>query len=166
MKTEEKKVIIHTGSGWQVKLWENEKWIELLKKVNKLGKFRFIFIGTKKEKQDYEKIKKKLNFKTYSLIEKVDIKELMLVLRASDYFIGIDAGPRNMAHLADLRSVNLLGPGPKQFMPLDKRDIVIDKSNCRCTHLFCYKRKTCMQKINVNDVFEGFKKLIRNTNKK
>ncbi len=40
-----KRVIIHTGSGWHVKLWDNEKWIDAIKKINKLGEFDFIFIG-------------------------------------------------------------------------------------------------------------------------
>jgi ADP-heptose:LPS heptosyltransferase len=32
MKGDEKKILIHPGSGWKVKLWQNKKWVELLKK--------------------------------------------------------------------------------------------------------------------------------------
>ncbi len=32
---EGEKIIIHTGSGWKIKWWKNEKWVELLKKINK-----------------------------------------------------------------------------------------------------------------------------------
>ena len=85
----------------------------------------------------------------------------MLILRLSDYFIGIDSGPRNMADIANLPNIGLLGPGPKFFMPMNKDSIVIDKSNCRCTQLFCYKKETCMQKIKVDDVLKGFKKLLK-----
>ncbi|MEK6885358.1 MAG: glycosyltransferase family 9 protein [Nanoarchaeota archaeon] len=159
MAGKSKKIIIHAGKGWK-KGWENWKWAELLRRINKLGNFKFIFIGNdKKEEADFKNIQSNLNFKIYSLIKKVNLSELFLIMRKSDYFIGIDSGPRNMAHLADLRSVSLLGPGPKHFMPLDEKDVVIDKSDCRCTHLFCFKKKTCMQKITVEDVFEGFKRL-------
>lgn len=160
MKGRDKKILIHTGSGWRLKLWGNEKWVELLNRINKLGNFRFIFIGAdNQEEEDFKEIQKNLNFNIYSLIKKVDLKELILLMRFSDYFIGIDSGPRNMTYLADLRSIGLVGPGPRIYMPYNKKDIIINKSNCKCTASFCLKRETCMQKISVNEVFEAFKKL-------
>lgn len=166
MLGKEKKIIIHAGSGWR-RQWENKKWIELLKKINKIGNFKFIFVGgDKTEEKDFKIIKDNLDFRIYSIIRKVNLSELLLIMRRSDYFIGVDSGPRNMAHLANLRSVSLLGPGPKHFMPVNRKDVVVDKSNCRCTHLFCFKKETCMQKITVDEVFEGFKKLINNKHKK
>ncbi len=163
MKEKGRKIIIHTGSGWNVKLWENDKWVELLKKINNLGKFKFIFVGgTKEEKKSFGEISSRLNFKTYSLIGKINLSELMLVLRSGDYFIGIDSGPRNMAHLADIPSISLLGPGPKNHAVFNsRRDVVIDKSDCYCSNLFCYKKITCIQKINVEEVFNGFKKVLK-----
>jgi ADP-heptose:LPS heptosyltransferase len=156
----EKKIIIHTGSGWKIKFLGNSKWIEVIKRINATGKFKFIFVGaTQDEKKDFESISKKLNFEVYSLIGKIDLLTLLLLMKKSDYFIGVDSGPRNMAHIVDLPSICLLGPGPKNFMPLNKRDIVIDKSNCICTNLFCYRRKTCMQQISTEEIIEGFKKL-------
>ena len=160
MQGNEEKVLIHTGSGWSAKLWDNDKWAELLKKLNKLGKYRFIFVGgTDAEKKSFKQIQKNVDFKIFSLIKKVDLKTLLLIMRKSNYFIGIDSGPRNMAHLADLRSISLFGPGLKDFMPYDRRDIVIDKSNYRGTKIFDYSKKTAMQKIEVKEVFDAFKKL-------
>jgi ADP-heptose:LPS heptosyltransferase len=162
MKGKSKKIIIHTRATWEVTCWDNENWTTLIKKINKIGNFRFIFVGTDKEKKDFEEIQKKLDFKLYSLIDKINTAELALVMKKSDFFIGIDSGPRNLANLVGLKSINLLGPGQKIFMPTNKNDIIIDKSNCRCTNLFCYKKKTCMQKINPEEVFLKFKKLIKN----
>jgi ADP-heptose:LPS heptosyltransferase len=160
MQGKEKKIIIHAATGWK-KHWDNKRWIELLKRINKLGKFKFIFVGSgKQEEKDFESIRKKLNFKVYSLIDKINLAELLLIMKLSNYFIGIDSGPRNLAHLVGLRSVSLFGPGPKHFMPHNKKDIVIDKSNCKCTHLFCFKDGLCIKEITVDDVFEGFKKLL------
>ncbi|MBI1805056.1 MAG: hypothetical protein HY033_08860 [Ignavibacteriae bacterium] len=79
-------------------------------------------------------------------------------MRTSDYFIGIDSGPRNLAHLADLRSVSLLGTAPKNFMPLNKEDIVIDKFTCRCKS-FYYLHRVSHAKISVEEVFDGFRRL-------
>ena len=158
----EKKVLIHTASDWSIKKWDNKNWIGLLNKMNELGNFKFIFLGTKDaEQSDYEEISKALKFKVYSLINKIDLKELVLVMKKSDYFVGIDSGPMNLAHLVDLPNVCLFGPGQRIFTSGNKRDVIIDKSNCKfCTTILCYKRKTCFNKIEVSDVLTGFKQLV------
>lgn len=159
---ESKKVIIHTDTNWALKSWENKKWAKLLMKINNLGKFKFIFIGNgNAEKQSFKEIQKNLDFKIFSMIGRIDLMETLLLIKASDYFIGIDSGPRNIAHFIDTRSISLLGPGPKFFLPVNKEDIVIDKSDCRCTSFFCYKKESCIERIQVNEVFEAFKKLIK-----
>jgi ADP-heptose:LPS heptosyltransferase len=164
LKTRNKIIIIHTGPVWIMRAWENKKWADLIKKINSSGKYRFIFVGTGKAKKDFEEISKKLDFKVYSLIDKVNIKELMIVLRLSNYLIGVDSGPRNMAHLADLRSITLFGPAASGaiYMPWSKKDIVIDKSNGGGAYeaLF-YQKKGYIHKITVNEVLEAFKKITK-----
>jgi ADP-heptose:LPS heptosyltransferase len=168
MKGKEKKILIHTGSGWKVKSWENKKWIELLKKINNLGNFRFIFVGNDNaEKRSYEYIKDKLNFKIYSLIGKVNLKELMIIMKKSDYFIGIDSGPRNLAHISNLRSISLLSPAAiKNFMPFDKKDIVVERPNRFPINLFNFHFGSKMKDISSDEVFEAFKSLFYSINKK
>ncbi len=156
----EKKVLIHSGSGWKIKLWENAKWAELIGKIHRLGGYKFIFIGGGAfEEASFKQIRASLGFEVRSLINKIDLRATMLAMRLCDYFIGIDSGPRNMAHLADLRSISLLGPAPKNFMPLNPEDIVIDKFDCRCKSLFYLHKVSGMQKISAQEVFESFKKL-------
>ncbi|MGA2130312.1 MAG: glycosyltransferase family 9 protein [Candidatus Pacearchaeota archaeon] len=158
----EKKILIHTGSGWESRLWQNEKWAELLEKINKIGKFKLIFVGSgEQEEKSFEHIKKMVSFKIYSLIGKLDLKELFLVMKESDYFIGADSGPRNLAHLADLRSISLRGPGP-YFMPLNKKDIVIDNLNGLSAMPFFSNKNNSASSIGVDKVFIAFKKLLRN----
>jgi ADP-heptose:LPS heptosyltransferase len=161
MKGTDKKILIHTGSGWKVKLWKNENWAELLKMINELGKFRFIFIGrTEEEKRAFENIQENLNFKVYSLIDKVDLKELFLIMKKSDYFIGVDSGPRNLAHYANLRSISLLNPAAvKNFMPFSEKDIVIEKPHRLPANLFDFNKRSNMEKISTEEVLESFKKL-------
>jgi|GEM_PF-1348293 len=161
MKGNDRKILIHTGSGWKVKLWKNENWAELLKMINELGKFRFIFIGrTEEEKRVFESIQNNLNFQVYSLINKVNLKELFLIMEKSDYFIGIDSGPRNLAHYANLRSISLLNPAAvKNFMPFSEIDIVIEKPQRLPANLFNFNKRSNMEKISTEEVLESFKKL-------
>jgi len=151
------KVVIHTGASWPMMRWEKERWIELLQRINALGLFEFIFVGAERDIEDYEYISSRLKFKTYSVISQINLFELVLLLRSADYFIGIDSGPANMAHLADLQSVTILGPGPHMFMPSNANDIVVDKSNGRGIYQrFFLKKNGFMQKITVDEVYQSF----------
>jgi ADP-heptose:LPS heptosyltransferase len=157
-----KKIIIHTGSGWKIKLWRNERWAELIKAIHASGNFKFVFVGgTDKEAADFQEISRQLPFAVYSLVKKMDTRELALVMKHSACFIGVDSGPRHIAHLLGLPSVCLLGPGPKIYEPRDRNAVVIDRSECRCTNLFCYKSERCMDRIGVDDVLTGFAALAK-----
>lgn len=166
MDTPEKKILIHTGSGWKIKLWKNEKWAELLTKIRALGEYRFIFVGgTETEKEDFERVQKNLNFTVYSLINKVNLRELFLLMKKSDYFIGIDSGPRNLAHFADLRSISLLNPAAvRNFLPFSQNDIVVEKPNRFPANLVNLQKKSNMEAISADEVFEAFKKLSKAKN--
>ena len=157
-----KKIIIHTGSSWPMMYWEKENWIELLKKINALENFEFIFIGAGKDIDDYNYISANLKFKTHSVISQMNLLELVLLMRTVDYFIGVDSGPANMAHLANLRSIVIFGPGPHMYIPSDPNDIMIDKSNGRGLYQrFFLKKKGFIQMISVEEVFQAFIKLYR-----
>lgn len=164
LQTTEKKVIVHTGAGWVMKKWDTDKWIELLNRVRRLGDIRFIFVGGAEDAGDYFKIASKLQLPPYSLIGTTNLLQLLLVLRQSDYFIGTDSGPRNMAHLAGIRSVAILGPGPHFYMPWDKRDIVIDKSRGRGLYqMFFAKKNGFIHQITVDEVYDAFKNHLWNS---
>ena len=160
LQTTGKKVIIHTGAGWVMKKWDTDKWIELLNRVRHLGDVRLIFVGGAEDADDYAVIAAKLKSPSYSLIGTIDLLQLLLVLRQSDYFIGTDSGPKNMAHLADTRSVAILGPGPHFYMPWSKKDAVIDKSHGRGLYqMFFAKKNGFIDQITADEVYEAFKKL-------
>lgn len=160
IRNKRKVILVHTGSDWIMKKWSNLKWAELLNKINSLGKYAFVFIGGKDSEEDYNEISKKLNFKSFSLIDKISLLDLLLLMRKSKHFIGIDSGPRNMAHMADLRSITLLGPSGKLYMPFNKKDIVIDKANVWDLYeTFFYKKNSAVERITVGEVFNAFKKL-------
>ncbi len=152
-----KKVIVHTGSSWLMMRWEKEKWVKLLQKIQALGFFEFIFVGETKDIEDYEYISSHLKFKTHSVISQINLLELILLLRSADYFIGVDSGPANMAHLAHLRSIVIFGPGPHMFTPSDSNDIIIDKSNGRGLYQrFFLKKNGFIQKISAEEVYQAF----------
>lgn len=87
VRTGYKKVIIHTGASWPMMRWSNEKWIELLKRINRTDSFDFIFIGSGKDGDDFDLISSHLDFPVFSLISQVSMIELVLVMHSADYFL-------------------------------------------------------------------------------
>jgi ADP-heptose:LPS heptosyltransferase len=159
--TASKKIIIHTGSGWHVKHWRNDRWVELLRIIHTLGSFQFIFVGgTEKEAADFRDIGHQLPFEAHSLVKKVDLRELALIMKHSHYFIGVDSGPRHIAHFHNLPGICLLGPGPKIYSPQDRNAVTVDRSECYCLNLFCYRKERCMDRISVGDVVNKFETLL------
>jgi ADP-heptose:LPS heptosyltransferase len=164
MQARGKRIILHMGSGWRIKLWENAKWIEAIRRINAMGEFTFIVVGGgDTEAASFAFIQRHLDFTLQSLINKTDLKTTLLAMRLSDYFIGIDSGPRNMAHLADLRSISLLGPAPKNFMPVNSADIVIDKFTCRCKSLFYFHKVSALAALSPDEMVEAFTRLSGST---
>lgn len=163
-KTNKKLVIVHTRASWIMNRWSNDKWIKALREINTKGDFKFIFVGSSdQEKKDFQDISKALNFKVHSLIGKIDLKDLTILLRSSDYFLGIDSGPANIAHITDCRSLTILGAGPHVFLPWSEKDIVIDKSKGRGAYQrFFYKKKGFIHDIKPKEVSEKFITLVKN----
>lgn len=155
-----KKILIHTGASWAMNSWRTQNWVALLTQLHASGDYSFIFVGANKDMGECAEISRKLSFATHSLIGQVDLWELLLVMRACDYFLGVDSGPRNLAHLADLPSVTLLGPAPHMYTPPDPRDIVIDHSRGRGLYeRFFSRKKSLINTITPQEVMDAFMRL-------
>ncbi len=164
MEMSGKKILIHVGTKWTMKRWSNDKWVALLRLIHaKYGRFQFIFVGGPEDKNDQEYIASRLGFETCSLVGEVDLAQLLLVIRMSDYMIGVDSGPRNIAHVADTRSVTILGPGPHMYMPPDSRDIALDKTRGRgVVQMFVASGAPFIERITSQEVYEAFLQLVKN----
>jgi ADP-heptose:LPS heptosyltransferase len=146
-------VIVHTGWGSRLHLWPVEKWIALLKRLRELEDISFVFVGGEGEAQIFDEISRGLSFPIYSVIRRYDLLELVTLMRVSGLFVGVDSGPRHLAHLVDLPSVSLLGPGPKSFEPLNRNATIIDETECkRCVTFYCPWSPTCVGKIELETV--------------
>jgi ADP-heptose:LPS heptosyltransferase len=155
-------VLVHTGSGSRFYLWPLEKWVELLERLNKMKDLSFVFVGgTEEEQRTFEALSSRVSFPLHSVIRQYDLLELLMLMRESALFVGVDSGPRHLAHLVDLPSVSLLGPGPKSFRPLNRNAIVIDETDCKkCFTLYCPHSPNCIGKIEVEKVASACLKIL------
>jgi ADP-heptose:LPS heptosyltransferase len=152
-------VVVHTGSGSRVNFWPLNKWIALLEELNKLKDLSFVFVGgTEQEERAFDEMSSRLSFPIESVIRQYNLLQVLMLMRASHLFVGVDSGPRHIAHLVDLRSVSLLGPGPKSFKPLNRNATVIDETECtRCITFYCPYTPSCVGKIDVGTVAQACK---------
>ncbi len=152
-------VAIHTGASWVRNSWPLENWAALLVLLHTHG-YITALVGTQKEQADFDALQTMLPFPIRSLVG-LPLPELLPTLVACKAFIGVDSGPRNLAHLCDLRSVTLLGPAPHLFTPHDKRDRVLDKSGGRrvLERYIKTKGKSLMEQHTPQEVFEQFMQL-------
>ncbi|TCS61291.1 glycosyltransferase family 9 protein [Varunaivibrio sulfuroxidans] len=158
----EKTVIVHTGTPWVMKRFPNERWIDALRKIADSGPYRFIFIGTEGDRVDYTHIAERIDAPTLSLIGDINLAELMVVLDEGDYFIGIDSGPATLAHLVDIPSLIIFGPGPHMYLPYNPRDVFLDRSRGRglSQMFFSSRRNSLIEKISADDVVGAFVDLV------
>lgn len=147
-------VLVHTGSGTRLHLWPIDKWVALLESLYRLGDISIVFVGgAEGEQRIFEEISLRLSFPIQSVIRRYDLLELLMLMRVSRLFVGIDSGPRHLAHLVDLPSVSLLGPGPKSFEPLNRNATIIDETECkRCNTFYCPYAPSCVGKIELETV--------------
>ena len=153
-KATSRTVVVHTGSGSRLYMWPTAKWVELLECLNDGTDLSFVFVGaTEEEERTFEEISQRTSLSLHSAIRLYDILELVMLMRVSHLFIGVDSGPRHLAHLVDLPSVCLLGPGPKSFRPLNDQATVVDENECnRCSTFYCPYTPRCVEKISVDAV--------------
>lgn len=155
-----RKIVVHTYTPWAMKRWEREKWIATLKKIHAIEETDFIFVGRRQEKIEAAEIAAALDFKTYSLAGELSLAELVLLLRHSHFFIGIDSGPANLAHLVGLKSIVILGPGPHMYLPPHDDGIAIDKTGGRgLMQMFFSTRNGFIDRTQPDEVVDAFRQL-------
>jgi ADP-heptose:LPS heptosyltransferase len=153
-------VIVHTGSDSRVHLWPVDKWRTLLENLHELEDISFVFVGaTEEEERTFNELSCRLSFPIHSVIRRYDLLQVLMLMRLSSLFVGIDSGPRHLAHLIDLPSVSLLGPGPKSFQPFNRNATVIDETECkRCVQFYCPWAPSCVGKIEIETVVRACRK--------
>ncbi|MBN1969794.1 MAG: glycosyltransferase family 9 protein [Candidatus Delongbacteria bacterium] len=93
----EKYFCVQLGASVESKRWSSENFIQVAEKI--YNEFNIIpcFIGTKSEKEFFDKIKDKITFKCYDLFGKTSVDELAGVLKKSEFLLTNDTGTMHIA---------------------------------------------------------------------
>ena len=159
-------ISIHTLSKQESKNWPKEKFTLLLSKLAEKYKASIILLGSKKEFEYNEAIRKN-NPKIVNLCGKYSLREVGAILKISDFFIGNDSGLGHYASSVGTKTITLFGASyPAQAIPIGKgKTIALFRGNKEKIYNF-YKKGDinldikAMNAITIEEVLSAVDKLL------
>jgi len=169
INTDKPYVAIHPGGGWFSRRWAPERYAALIDKIASETSLPVVLVGGKEggagERGLNEEIKGKSKSNITDLTGLLNIKELAALLKKSAVFIANEAGPMHIATALGVPAVAILGPtNPSRTGPFGASTKIIQhKVECQpCRERSC-KKRTCMELVTVEEVFNALKDKLKGT---
>lgn len=149
-------VLLHPGTRWKTKLWEEEKWATLGDWLQKKNGAQVIFTGSKEDFPLIQRICGTMKLPGINTAGEWGLKELAFLQRQAKVIITPDSGPMHLAAAMATPVIALFGPTePALTGPFGNiHRIIIKPVECRP----CFKRKCsfnkCMRAILADEVWE------------
>ena len=174
-----KKVLIHAGSRFKQKNWNNENWNEVIYELTNTYDCNIIFVGSNKDQETYNEIlsgENKIDSKKIiNLCGKLKIEETIELVKDMNLVIGIDSGVIHIAAAFNIPSILLSGPTSLiRWTPRSDACQIINKTekySCapcifESKKQYCKNLKTakCMAEITTTDVLDRAKNVFHNCN--
>lgn len=142
---------------WETKLWNDEGFAGVAKKVISKKGLYAVFVGAPKDKSALEKMCGEAGGKAVSLAGRTDLLELAELLRLARFVVTVDSGPMHLAAAVGTKVVALFGPtAPWRTGPYGKGHVIVRKG-LDCSP--CFRKKCpdvkCMKGITVEDVVKA-----------
>lgn len=153
--------VMVTRGRWATKLWQDEKFIELAKKVMEEKKLRAVLVGSPSDKECLDRMASAIGKGAVNMAGETDLKELYALFRLGKFAVTVDSGPMHIAAASGTKTVALFGPtAPWRTGPYGPGHIIVRKGlPCSpCFKKVCDSPK-CMEEIIVQDVMEAVDKL-------
>lgn len=151
--------VMVTRARWKTKLWRDERFIELAKRIIAERKLTAVLTGGPAELSELRDMSKAIGEGAVTL--GTSLKEFAALCRSSEFVVTIDSGPMHIAAAAGAKVVALFGPtAPWRTGPYGKGHVMVRKGG-PCSP--CFKRECpdpkCMDSITVEDVMEAIQKV-------
>jgi heptosyltransferase-2 len=164
-------VALAPGAKWLTKQWSLENYISLTVKIIRDLGCDVVIAGDSSDCVIADEIYRGagiLKSHVKNIAGKTDLRELAAVLKNAMAVVSTDSGPMHMGWAVGAKVIALFGPTVKEFgfQPRHENVVIIEKSmECRPCSLHgsqkCqYGDIACMQRIEVNEVFEEVKKAL------
>jgi heptosyltransferase-1 len=157
-------LVLHIGAGNHFRDWGEANLSALLKKLLLLPHTAVVLIGGP---EDHKKAKALLEAHPqhlYSLVGKLNLREVKELISQAALFIGPDSGPMHIAATTSTPIVAYFGPTlPSHFGPWQTQASILEKDfDCRpCPQREClHKDYRCLQTITPEDVAAAIHSLL------
>ncbi len=145
-----KKIAFGIDSFEDYKMWYEEDFVKLADKLYEKKLFDYIYLICGKEKSYLAKNIKKLSKKEYFIdCSNKDLNGIVFALKNSNFLVGNNSGPINLAAALNIKSFGLIANDPIDELKYSKIQIITPENynNIRC------REREGMKKLTVEQVF-------------
>ena len=158
--------VMVTRGRWATKLWRDDRFIELARRLIRDKKLSCVLVGSPSDKVELGRIAGSIGEGAFNMAGETDLKELFALFRLGKFAVTVDSGPMHIAAASGARTVALFGPtAPWRTGPYGKGHVIVRKG-LQCSP--CFKKvcasPRCMEEIMVNDVLEAVDKVMAGRN--
>lgn len=152
-------IALHISAGNEFRDWGAENLVQLAGLLAQREGIKIILIGEKEDQTAEEEILKRTSLPLFSLVGKLNLRELRELISHSALFIGPDSGPMHIAASTSTPIVAYFGPTlSAHFAPWKAKAFLIEKNfDCRpCKQKRClYKDFRCLRSIKPDEVYQA-----------
>lgn len=157
-------IVIHPGGNWDLKRWPVRHFSLLIERLMKEGKCKVVISGSRQDMALVETIISGLSRAPVALAGKIDLKQLMALMKRANCVVSADSGPLHIASSVGSAAVGIFGPTrPELTGPRGGGRSVILQRDVGCNRRPCYHLKcpdnTCMQAVNVDEVIDAIRQI-------
>lgn len=154
--------VMVTRGRWATKLWRDDRFVGLAKKLIEEKKLQAVLAGSPSDKEELDRMAASIGKGSVNMAGDTDLKELFALFSLAAFAVTVDSGPMHIAAASGARTVALFGPtAPWRTGPYGKGHVIVRKG-LPCSP--CFKRvcasPKCMQEITVEEVLDGIEKIL------
>lgn len=155
-------VVVHPGGNWGMKRWPVYHFTRLIAELMKDGKVKVAISGSDQDVVLTEAIVSGLRRQPVILAGKVDLKQLMALMKRADCVVSADSGPLHIASSVGTNVIGIFGPTrPEITGPRGSGRAVILQHDVGCNRRPCYNLECpdniCMQAVSVKEVLDAIR---------
>lgn len=152
-------VILHISAGNEFRNWGLENLVEFTNLLSELPEVKIVLIGAEEDQKAEREILEKSTVSPFSLVGRLNLRELRELISRASLFVGPDSGPMHVAASTSTPIVAYFGPTlPAHFAPWQVDASIIEKDlDCRpCKQRQCiYDDFRCLRSIRPEEVYEA-----------
>lgn len=154
--------VMVTRGRWATKLWRDESFIELARKLVEKKGLKAVLAGGPADREELDRMAASIGKGAVNMAGQTDLKELSALFRLCEFAVTVDSGPMHIAAASGARTVALFGPtAPWRTGPYGPGHAIVRKG-LPCSP--CFRRKCasprCMEEITVDEVLEAIEKIM------